>query len=86
MLEADYVTAEAGTCIVHTAPGFGADDYKICVKNGLITPDNPPVPIDDSGNFTKEVSDFAGKYIKDADKDIKKHLKERKLLYKEGTI
>ncbi len=52
VLPAEYVTADAGTCIVHTAPGFGADDYRLCVQHGLIKPDTPPVPIDESGHFT----------------------------------
>jgi len=35
-LTADYVTNDAGTGVVHSAPGFGDDDYKICVKHGII--------------------------------------------------
>ena len=58
VLTADYVTNDAGTGVVHSAPGFGDDDYKICVKHGIIQPDNPPCPIDDDGRFTAEVSDY----------------------------
>ena len=47
------MTDDAGTGIVHCAPGFGEEDYKMCVKAGIITPDNPPVPLDESGKFTK---------------------------------
>lgn len=43
---ADFVTDDSGTGIVHCAPGFGEEDYKMCVLKGIIHPDNPPVPID----------------------------------------
>jgi len=46
-----YVTNDTGTGVVHAAPGFGVDDYKVCLKAGIIRPDNPPVPIDDNGRF-----------------------------------
>ena len=46
VLCADFVTTGKGTGIVHIAPGFGDDDYKISVKRGIISPDNPPVPVD----------------------------------------
>lgn len=36
VIGADFVTSDTGTGIVHCAPGFGEDDYKACVKNGLI--------------------------------------------------
>lgn len=57
---------------MHAAPGFGDVDYKACLKEGLIKPDNPPVPVDSSGKFTEAVKDFAGIYVKDADKLIRK--------------
>lgn len=50
---ANFVTDSDGTGIVHCAPGFGEDDYKICVQKKLISPDNPPVPLDDNGRYTK---------------------------------
>lgn len=43
---ADFVTDDSGTGIVHCAPGFGEEDYKLCVSKTIIHPDNPPVPID----------------------------------------
>ena len=75
MIAADFVTDDAGTGIVHCAPGFGADDYKACVKLGIIKPDDPPVPVDDKGMFTDKIPDYKGIYIKDADKEIRKALK-----------
>ena len=65
VLEANYVTSDAGTGVVHCAPAFGADDYDVCVKHKIINPESPPCPIDANGLFTKEVSDFEGKYIKE---------------------
>ena len=62
---AKFVTDDAGTGIVHCAPGFGEDDYKMCVAKKLISPDDPPVPVDESGNFTAEISDYKGMYVKD---------------------
>jgi len=75
---ADYVTTEDGTGIVHTAPGFGEDDY-----NTLKGTDIPTVcPVDEECRFTPEVSDFQGRFVKDADKDIIARLKEEGKLVK----
>ena len=52
ILAGDFVTADTGTGIVHCAPGFGEDDYKVSVQNHIIEPDDPPVPIDENGFFT----------------------------------
>ena len=54
LLLADYVTMESGTGCVHTAPGFGADDYQTCLRYGI----DMVVPVDDQGRHT----DYAGKY------------------------
>ncbi len=51
---AEYVTMESGTGCVHTAPGFGADDYETCKRYGM----EMVVPVDDRGRHT----DYAGKY------------------------
>ena len=54
LLLADYVTMDSGTGCVHTAPGFGADDYQTCKRYGM----DMVVPVDDQGRHT----DYAGKY------------------------
>uniref|UniRef100_A0A6I8SQG0 Isoleucine--tRNA ligase, cytoplasmic n=1 Tax=Xenopus tropicalis TaxID=8364 RepID=A0A6I8SQG0_XENTR len=73
----NYVKSEEGTGVVHQAPYFGADDYRVCMDFNIIQKDSVPVcPVDASGCFTKEVTDFAGQYVKDADKNIIKLLKE----------
>ena len=46
----------------------------------------PPNPVDDYGVFTEEVVDFAGKYVKDADKLIIKHLKEKSIIIVDSQI
>ena len=51
---ADYVTMDSGTGCVHTAPGFGADDYQTCRRYGM----ELVVPVDDRGRHT----DYAGRY------------------------
>ena len=54
LMNADYVTMDSGTGCVHTAPGFGADDYQTCMRYGT----EMVVPVDDQGRHT----DYAGKY------------------------
>ncbi|RDX50138.1 hypothetical protein OH76DRAFT_1403012 [Lentinus brumalis] len=82
-----YVTDEDGTGIVHQAPAFGEDDHRIALEHGIVRPeDMPPCPIDDAGRFTSEVTDFAGQYVKAADKEIQKVLKNKGRLIVQSTI
>jgi len=76
----DYVTTEEGTGVVHTAPGFGEEDYEV-----LKDSDVPVIcPIDAECRFTGEVHDFEGLFVKDADERIIKKLKaEGKLVKRE---
>lgn len=79
----DYVTTEDGCGIVHTAPGFGEDDYNVLKGTGI------PVicPIDDECKFTSEVKDYEGLFVKDADKLIIQRLKEEgKLVKRENYL
>ncbi|XP_058487318.1 isoleucine--tRNA ligase, cytoplasmic [Solea solea] len=74
----NYVKEEEGTGVVHQAPYFGADDHRVCTEYNIIQRDQAPIcPVDASGCFTLEVTDFAGQYVKDADKNIIKWLKEK---------
>ena len=76
VLNADYVTAADGVGIVHQAPAYGEEDYNVAMKAGVISSNRlPPNPVDDRGCFTEEVRDFAGMYVKEADKHIIKYLK-----------
>ncbi len=71
-LIADFVTAEDGTGIVHTAPAFGEEDNAVCRKYKI-----PMVqPVNETGHFTKEVTDYAGEYIYDANEKIVIDLKK----------
>uniref|UniRef100_A0A6V7JHF2 Isoleucine--tRNA ligase, cytoplasmic n=1 Tax=Bracon brevicornis TaxID=1563983 RepID=A0A6V7JHF2_9HYME len=75
VLNDNYVTGDTGTGIVHQAPYFGEDDYRCCLEAGIITRDQDPVcPVDSTGKFTGDVTDFEGLYVKEADKEIIKHL------------
>jgi isoleucyl-tRNA synthetase len=91
----DFVSTEDGTGIVHIAPTFGADDFKIA-KEYDIPPllvkdeyDNAIPLVDKQGRFVKEVTDFAGRYVKDygqqedrpVDADIVIKLKEENKLF-----
>jgi isoleucyl-tRNA synthetase len=82
LMNADYVSTEDGTGIVHIAPAFGEDDSKVFAGSGV-----PFVePIDAECRFTKEVSDYAGVFVKDADKDIMDRLKKEGKLVKRETV
>lgn len=81
-----YVTVETGTGIVHQAPYFGEDDYRCCLDAGIITRDQEIIcPIDSCGRFVEPVREFAGKYVKDADKEIVKYLQTNGRLIHSGT-
>ena len=78
VISAEFVSTEDGTGIVHIAPGFGEDDAEAGRANGV-----PAVcPIDDEGRFLDDVTDYAGRFVKEADKDIIRQLKEEGALIK----
>ena len=69
----DFVSTEDGTGIVHMAPAFGEVDFFVCAEAEI----ELVCPIDHNGKFTKEVPDFEGQFVKDADKGIIKTLKDK---------
>ena len=79
---ADFVSTEDGTGIVHTAPAFGEDDWNVFKDTGIAAAD----PIDSECRFTQEVPDFAGRFVKDCDKDIMDRLKKEGKLVKRDVI
>ncbi len=82
-----YVTDDSGTGVVHCAPAFGEDDYRVCLANGVVSKDSvSPCPIDDSGKFTEDIVDYKGVYVKDADPLIIKELKNRSRVVKVANI
>jgi isoleucyl-tRNA synthetase len=79
---ADYVTLEAGTGAVHTAPGHGADDYRTGVKYGL----EIYAPVGPGGRYTDEVGLFAGVGVFDANPKVEEALAERGALWHRETL
>lgn len=82
-----YVTEDSGTGVVHQAPYFGEDDYRVCLANGVIARDSEIVcPVDDTGRFVEPVHDFVGQFVKDADKNIIALLKVKGRLVQAGQV
>jgi len=61
VLLGDFVTTSDGTGIVHLAPSYGADDYRVAQINGI----GALHLVDNQGKFKAEVTDFAGEYVKE---------------------
>ena len=79
----DYVTTDEGTGLVHQAPAFGEDDYRVLRAAGIAA---FVCPVTLSGVFTDEVRDFAGQFVKDADRHIMRYLSEAGSLYERDVI
>lgn len=77
----DFVTTEDGSGLVHIAPAFGADDMQVALDHDL------PIltTVAEDGSFISEVQPWAGLFVKDADPLITRNLRERGLLFREGT-
>jgi isoleucyl-tRNA synthetase len=76
ILPGEFVTTEDGTGVVHMAPGFGEDDLYTCRAANI----EIVCPVDTKGRFTKEVPDFEGLNVFEANKPIIKALKDRGLI------
>ena len=85
VLSGDFVSTEDGSGIVHIAPGFGEDDFNICMA---VRKDFPIIcPVDEAGCFTAEVPDYEGKQVFETNEPILAWLKEnRKLVKKEQIV
>ena len=79
----DYVTAEEGTGLVHQAPAFGEDDLRVVGEAGI---EAFVCPVTMSGRFTEAVADFAGRFVKEADGDIIRHLERAGALFERDVI
>ncbi|MGZ4276759.1 MAG: isoleucine--tRNA ligase [Solirubrobacteraceae bacterium] len=73
VLLGDFVTAEDGTGLVHTAIAFGEDDYRLGTQYGLTVVN--PVRLD--GTYDERVGPYAGRFVKDADPDLIDDLRVR---------
>jgi isoleucyl-tRNA synthetase len=81
VLEADFVTTDEGTGLVHTAIAFGEDDFRLGEQYG-ITLQNPVRP---DGAFDDRITDFAGRKVKEADPDIIEALRRKGRLLRAET-
>jgi len=79
---ASYVTLDAGTGCVHTAPGHGQEDYESGIQYGL----DIYSPVDDDGRFTKDVPFFAGQFVFDANAAVNRKLAEVRALLREEMM
>ena len=82
LLLADYVTMDSGTGCVHTAPGFGAEDYLTCKKYGM----EMVVPVDDQGRHTDYAGKYAGMGTEESNPVILKDMKESGVLFASEEI
>ncbi len=81
VLGADFIDTEDGTGAVHMAPGFGEEDQRLCEEAGM----GIVTPVDESGRFTSEVSDWAGMNVFEANKDIIAVLKQQGRIVRHDT-
>ncbi len=77
VVNADYVTMDSGTGCVHTAPGFGADDFRTCQKYNI----DIIVPVDDKGYQTDDAGKYAGMYYEKSNEAILADMKESGALF-----
>jgi isoleucyl-tRNA synthetase len=73
VLPGDFVTAEDGTGIVHTAIAFGEDDFRLGAEQGL----NVVNPVRLDGTYDERIGPYAGRWVKDADSDLIEDLRSR---------
>lgn len=83
VLNDDYVTTDDGVGLVHIAPAYGEDDFRVCRENGI---EAFVDPLDASCAFTSQIPEYEGRFVKDCDKDIIKRLKSEGKLVHQSTI
>ena len=82
LVNAEYVTMDSGTGCVHTAPGFGADDYQTCMRYGM----ELIVPVDDYGRHTDYAGKYAGMKTEDSNPVIMADMQESGMLFASEKI
>ena len=82
LVYAEYVTMDSGTGCVHTAPGFGADDYQTCMRYGM----DLVVPVDDHGRHTEYAGKYAGMKTEESNPVILEDMKESGMLFASEEI
>ena len=83
VLNDGYVTTDDGVGLVHIAPAYGEDDFRVCKEAGITAFADP---LDDACAFTDAIPEYAGRFCKDCDKDIIKRLKTEGKLVHQATI
>lgn len=73
---------DEGTGLIHSAPAFGELDFYACKRAGI----ELVCPVDNNGRFTEEIPEYAGQFVKDADKEIIRHLKKEGAVFQHATI
>ena len=87
VLSDNYVTDDAGTGIVHQAPAFGEDDYRVCLAHNVIKKGAElPCPVDSNGLFTAEVPPVKGEHVKNADAKLIEMVKESGRLVSKDSL
>ena len=81
-----FVTSDSGTGIVHLAPAFGEDDYRVCSENKIIDSSNIFIPVDSNGRYDKSVPDYQGRLVFESSSDIIKVLEKNDLLFSKKNI
>ncbi|MEW4456181.1 isoleucine--tRNA ligase [Bremerella sp. JC817] len=85
VVAADFVTTDSGTGVVHQAPAFGEVDYEVLANERarFEEGEGPSLicAVGPDGKFTDEAPDYKGRWVKEADKDISRELKERGVLF-----
>ncbi|HYJ22042.1 MAG TPA: isoleucine--tRNA ligase [Solirubrobacterales bacterium] len=88
VIAGDFVTTEDGTGLVHIAPAFGEDDYRVAAENGIFDPTQRGTlynPVKPDGHFDDRVAGFADRFVKDPEvtRELIADLERRGLLFRE---
>ncbi|EEC45000.1 predicted protein [Phaeodactylum tricornutum CCAP 1055/1] len=82
-----YVTDDAGTGVVHQAPAFGEDDYRVCLAHGIIAKGGEvPCPVDADGNFVDLIAPVKGMHVKAADEILIQLVKDSGRLVQKDVL
>ncbi len=83
VLNDEFVSTADGTGLVHLAPAYGEDDFRVCRECGIALIVDP---LDAACNFTDQLPEYAGRFCKDCDRDLIRWLKQQGKLVHQSTI
>lgn len=78
----ESIALDEGTGMVHSAPAFGEVDFYACRRAGI----DLVCPVDNNGRFTDAIPEYAGQFVKDADKEIIRRLKKENAVIQHATM